>query len=420
MAIYDMASAIRQPDASNFGQGLTMGQQIAQNRRQNQARNALARLQQGDASALPELMQVDPEAGMKWQDMQWEEETRKGLQGFFKPATGATNVVGVNSLSALANPQPAQPASFDAAGATNYLASRGDANALDALMKMQAGGNEPEAFGSVIWKGSQPFQLTKSGKLISLGDGFDVPTRTVDTGGQIVVMPTKGEPVAMARLNKGIDPTTAYSQTKQDQRLERGAELDVEVAAAKKRAEAAVDREKDVAEQLRGADEAIADLTTLEGALSRLPSPAALKIESAKGFFGRGDPAVQEALGQASVISGRMLKYVERLPGAATDKDRETFMASAGVLSNDSLPVQQRIAAARTAKEAYQRLLNKYGKPADQGGQAGQPGWKSAGYKNILEAHADYKRARDAAYKAKNMDLVRKIDAEARADGVIK
>ena len=137
MAIYDMANAIRQPDAGNFGQGLLVGQQFAQNRRQNQARNALARLAQGDQTALPDLMQADPEAGMKWQDMQRANEFNQGLQGFFKPATGATNVVGVNSLSALANPQPAQPAGYDFDGAMNYAASRGEIEKAGSLAALR-------------------------------------------------------------------------------------------------------------------------------------------------------------------------------------------------------------------------------------------------------------------------------------------
>lgn len=383
MAIYDMGSAIRQPDAGNFEQGLLVGQQFAQNRRQNQARSALARLAQGDQSALPELMQADPDAGMKWQDMQRAEETRTGLQGFFKPAQAdlvmpSGNPVN-NALSMLAGgpsmaPQikQTQPASFDAMGATNFLASRGDTNALKTLMEMQNPSSNDNAFGTVLYRNGEAFQLTKTpGKLISLGSGFDAPTRVIDTGSQIVVAPTRGSHEPVAVLPKDVDPSSVYSNNKQDQRLERSAELDVQTAAEKKRIEAQVGREQEVAEQVRGADAAIADLTTLENALVDLPSPAALRLESAKAFVGRADPKIQQAIGTAKVISGRMLKYVERLPGAATDKDREVFMASAGVLSNDDLPVDQRIAAARAAKEAYQRLLNKYGNQQNPGGQPG-------------------------------------------------
>lgn len=135
--IYDMATAIRQPDARNLAQGLQMGQQLADNRRQNQARNALARLQQGDTSAMADLQMADPDAAMKWGEMQRAESDRKGLMGFLKPATGATNVVGVNSLSALANGQPAQPASYDFDGAMNYAAGRGEIEKAAALAQLR-------------------------------------------------------------------------------------------------------------------------------------------------------------------------------------------------------------------------------------------------------------------------------------------
>lgn len=135
--IYDMATAIRQPDAGNLFKGIQAGQQMADQRRQNQARNALARLQQGDQSAMAELQQADPDAAMKYGEYQRAEETRNGLQGFFKPATGATNVVGVNSLSALANGQPAQPAGYDFSGAMNYAAGRGDLEQAASLAQLR-------------------------------------------------------------------------------------------------------------------------------------------------------------------------------------------------------------------------------------------------------------------------------------------
>jgi len=152
MAIYDMARAIQGPNADSLAQGLRVGQQMAERRRADTARNALARLAQGDQTALPELMQADPDAGMKWQDAQRAEETRTGLQGFFKPAQAdlvmpAGSPVD-NALNMLADKGPGMvpqikqttPASFDAMGATNFLASRGDANALELLLKAQSPG----------------------------------------------------------------------------------------------------------------------------------------------------------------------------------------------------------------------------------------------------------------------------------------
>lgn len=135
--IYDMASAIRQPDAGGLSRGIQVGQQMADRRRQNQARNALARLQQGDTSAMAELQQADPDAAMKWGEMQRAEEMRTGLKGFLKPATGATNVPGINSLAALANGHPAQPASYDFEGAMNYAAGRGELDQAASLGQLR-------------------------------------------------------------------------------------------------------------------------------------------------------------------------------------------------------------------------------------------------------------------------------------------
>lgn len=221
MAIYDMASAIRQPDAGNFGQGMMMGQQIAQNRRANQARNALARLAQGDQTALPELMQADPEAGMKWQEMQRAEETRTGLQGFFKPATGATNVIGVNSLAALANPQPAQPAGYDFDGAMNYAASRGEiekATSLAALrdkMRPQSakyyGGDAQEVIGqdgkrrliAMTEAGpvELPYQPVSKPKYKFMDDGTVVDETTATPVGRIPVGLSPAQKIQWMQFN---------------------------------------------------------------------------------------------------------------------------------------------------------------------------------------------------------------------------
>lgn len=205
--IYDMATAIRQPDARNLAQGLQMGQQLADNRRQNQARNALARLQQGDTSAMADLQMADPDAAMKWGEMQRAEETRNGLQGFLKPATGATNVPGINSLAALANGQPAQPASYDFDGAMNYAAGRGELDQAASLaqlrdkMKPQSskyyGGDAQEVVGqdgqrrliAMTEAGpvELPYQPVSKPKIEILPDGQVVDKSTLEPGQQIPV-----------------------------------------------------------------------------------------------------------------------------------------------------------------------------------------------------------------------------------------
>ena len=59
--------------------------------------------------------------------------------------------------------------------------------------------------------------------------------------------------------------------------------------------------------------------------------------------------------------------------------------------------------------------LPKYNQSAD-----GKSGASTHGYATPQEAYADYVKARNTAYQAKNMDLVRRIDAEAKADGITK
>lgn len=175
------------------------------------------------------------------------------------------------------------------------------------------------------------------------------------------------------RVPVQVDPTAIYTQDAQAQRQERGAQLDVLTEAQKEairlqnvgpmaEKKAKAERDIEVAAKVRSAEDAISELVPLKQALAKLPSPAALRVEGAKGFFGMENPRIQAALGDVQRISGRMLEYVNRLPGAATDADREIFMASAGVLSDPNTPASRKIAAADSAIQSYQRLIQKYGK----------------------------------------------------------
>jgi len=175
------------------------------------------------------------------------------------------------------------------------------------------------------------------------------------------------------RVPVQVDPTAIYTQGAQAQRQERGAQLDV-LAEEKKEGirlqnvgpmaeqKAKAERDIEVAAKVRSAEDAISELVSLKKALAKLPSPAALRIEGAKAFFGMENPMIQAAIGDVQRISGRMLEYVNRLPGAATDADREIFMASAGVLNDPNTPASRKIAAADSAIQSYQRLIQKYGK----------------------------------------------------------
>ena len=183
------------------------------------------------------------------------------------------------------------------------------------------------------------------------------------------------------RIPVQVDPSAIYTQGAQAQRQERGAQLDVMTEAQKEairlqnagqmveqkaKGAAKAERDIEVAANVRSAEDAISELVPLRRALSKLPSPAALKVESAKAFFGMENPRIQAALGDVQRISGRMLEYINRLPGAATDADREIFMASAGVLGDPNTPASRKIAAADSAIQSYQRLIQKYGKGQSQ------------------------------------------------------
>lgn len=384
MAFYDANSAIQPVNALQAFMGGAQAGQAMQDLRRKRAQEAQDEeirngLMQFYRQAQPERRMVDASAPNPIESLM------SAQRPSLEPMTNspmAVPRVGNAAYQAMTAPQlqtptlterviPAQAGGFDAQGAADYLASRGEFEQAGALGKLSGIGAEgPSAFASILWKDGQPYQLTNTpGVLAPLGAGFDAPTQVINLDDRAIVAPKQGGGAPIATYKKGVSAESQYVQGSQDRRQERGAQLEVQVTGDKKRIEAAVDREGNVTEQLRDAENAIADLNTLDGALSGLPSPAELKIEAVKGFVGRADPKIQEALGTAKFVSGRMLKYVERLPGAATDKDREVFMASAGVLTNEELPVAQRIAAARAAKGAYQRLVNKYGNKPEQPSQ---------------------------------------------------
>jgi len=181
-----------------------------------------------------------------------------------------------------------------------------------------------------------------------------------------------------------VDPSTVYSQGQQDQRQERGAVLDVASEAEKERIRLqnaaqleqerargsnAAAREEKITEEVRDAEGALATIAPLKSALSKLRSPLGMKAEAAKSWVGFGNPEIEKAQGTIRQISGAMLKYVERLPGAATEGDRVVFMASAGVLNDPNSSPSEKIAAADSAIASYERLVKKYSGGAAAGGK---------------------------------------------------
>jgi len=247
--------------------------------------------------------------------------------------------------------------------------------AFEAMKQMRAAGQ----YGNSLATG-----IDNEGNLVFVQPGGPSGARVVQG-----IRPTEGVTVVNAgnehvliggktgreqgRVPVQVDPTAIYTQGKQAQRQERGAQLDVLTEAQKEairlqnvgpmaEQKAKAERDIEVAAKVRSAEDAISELVHLKKALAKLPSPAALRVEGAKAFFGMENHRIQAAIGDVQRISGRMLEYVNRLPGAATDADREIFMASAGVLNDPNTPASRKIAAADSAIQSYQRLIQKYGK----------------------------------------------------------
>lgn len=266
------------------------------------------------------------------------------------------------------------------AASIDSMFKAGDIQGAFEAMKQARSGSQ---YGNTLATG-----IDENGNLVFIQPGGPSGARVVQG-----IRPTEGVTVVNAgdervliggktgreqrRVPVQVDPTAIYTQGEQGRRQERGAQLDVlteaqkeairlqnvsPMAEQKARAEQAID----VAAKVRSAEDAISELVPLKKALAKLPSPAALRVEGAKAFFGMENPEIQAALGDVQRISGRMLEYVNRLPGAATDADREIFMASAGVLNDPNTPSSRKIAAADSAIQSYQRLIQKYGKGQQQ------------------------------------------------------
>lgn len=139
-----------------------------------------------------------------------------------------------------------------------------------------------------------------------------------------------------------------------------------DIAAAIERAKADVEKDVGIEMKVDKAEDAIAELQGMESDLKMLPSPVGMAVEDIKAYWGAGNPETQAVIGRIKRRSGAMLKYVDRLPGAATDADREIFMASSGILGSTDPKVtpQQKIAAVQDAIAAYRRLIAKYGNKA--------------------------------------------------------
>lgn len=269
-------------------------------------------------------------------------------------------------------------ASFDFDTAQKRFLGSGNIGMAEKLMELQQ--TQRKALGGDRQLGLQPVWMRDKG-------GNLVPGQLSSSGGLEVAPVPPGYSVA-PRVNiedfggyrQGFDqfgnpigPVIGKTQTP-DSRVSNDPEAQRRLAEARAEGAAVGGKTAEDAVKIEKAQDALAELNALTGALGKLSSPIFTKYQNVAGFFGGGDPEYQTALGEVERASGRMLAYVERLPGAATDGDRDIFMASAGVLRNANLPIAQRIAAAEAAKESFRRLVNRYGQGAVTPGATGRRG----------------------------------------------
>lgn len=377
---YDINAALSPLDALgaiSSGQQAAQGFQTLRNNAQTmRSRAAMARALQGDRNAMADVQ--DPEMLAKLQEHFRQQDIREGIKGFYN--TYDQDRIGVNNLATLAS---AKPKGFDLAGATQYALSQGAFEEAKPLMELAKLSKANDKYGNTL----MPAYDKATGELVFIQPGGEsgarpisgyMPTESlmqIGQGDRQVLVGSKTGKEARS-YDVRVDPTAVYTQGQQGQRQERGAVLDVGVEAEKERirlqnaaelerrkalgANTAA-REEKITESVVNAENALATLAPLKSAISKLKSPAGMKIEEVKAWFGAGNPEIQRAMGTIQQISGAMLKYVERLPGAATDADREIFMASAGVLNNQNASPQRKMAAADAAIASYERLVRKYG-----------------------------------------------------------
>lgn len=268
----------------------------------------------------------------------------------------------------------ARPAAYDVDTAVARLRSIGDLDTADTLLNGEykqamagsrtAGKGEKWYANRQLVKGSDGKMYNQiqsdqgNAKLVPVDGDLSGELKQMDLGGRKSwVNAYTGQPVS------GFDVSpTAYQSWQMDDDAQAGQAMAVE--SSKVTGRLGAEKAADYSDKGDKASEAIAELDSLTGALGKLSSPAYTKYQNVAGFFGGGDADYQAALGEVDRASGRMLAYVERLPGAATDADRDIFMASAGVLRNPNLSIAQRIAAADAAKASFQRLVQKYGNGA--------------------------------------------------------
>lgn len=159
-----------------------------------------------------------------------------------------------------------------------------------------------------------------------------------------------------------------------------------DIAAAVEKAKLGATREQDLEVGAERAETAVGILSGLESALTGLPSPARIKAEGAKAFIGLGDDQILAKLGRVRALSGQMIAYVEKLPGAATDREFPFFMASAGVVADDSEPQPVRLAAVQEARKYFENIIKRQEKRKSSQGSPAPAAAKPSGGKQDLRS----------------------------------
>lgn len=231
-----------------------------------------------------------------------------------------------------------------------------------AKLQREAQGGSP-SFGKGAGVGVNPktnlpeiYQLSDVGSVVWTGV---TPAETFtyqDTGSEVIGAGKYGG--TGKSYEKTVSTDVAEKERQRIREEQRAPVVAAATEVAKAKASTAVEKE----ESATSAADALYELDRLDKALARVPQTKWAQLaEDIVAPVTGGDPEIQSAMGEVSQISGRMLKYVERLPGAATDKDRDVFMASAGVMQNPDATIAAKRAAVQSAAASYKRLADKYG-----------------------------------------------------------
>lgn len=179
-------------------------------------------------------------------------------------------------------------------------------------------------------------------------------------------LPVLNQPIGGGN-NQGSIPPPTPGQTPQSQPPLLGPD---EVAANVAKIEAEKNRAKVVGTQqgekavqgIINAPTALNLMDDMDKALQAQPESAFGRgVQSGLGFFGYGDAGKQAGMSVADTAGAQLMAYAEKLPGPASDADRQDFKASVGILASSVATRDQKRAALAQARKSFERLVQKYG-----------------------------------------------------------